>query len=89
MNKPKKRLPKYYKGMILRHKTGYEIMVVDKDKNALLFDLHTGSFPTGALPKLRMYPDEGKLLWAYSLDTIRAQFVIITNSTAGRLLYGL
>lgn len=85
----KKKIPKYYKGMLLRHnKYNFVIQLMDKQRSTKwIFEVVEGELHPSLKPDI-IFDLDLNLYNIYSYDTIRTSFTPITNSTAGRILYG-
>ena len=80
---------RYYKGMLLRHKKqAFIIKLLDKHRTRWIFELVSGEIPPNFRPDIIF--DTNLITYnVYSYDTIRSSFIPITDSAAGKLLYGL
>jgi hypothetical protein len=85
----KRKLSKYYTGMLLRHKKyNFIIKLIDKHRSTRwLFEVVEGTLPDNLKPDT-VFDPYMNTYHLYSYDSIRSSFIPLTDSPAGRLLYG-
>lgn len=86
----KKKLGKYYGGMILKHKKhGFSIKLLFRHRySTWVFEVVEGNLPENLRPDI-IFDHDLNIFHTYSYDTIRTAFTPITDSPAGRLLYAI